>query len=715
MYVVYGPVAMQVTRLLAYETEVVMDESRTDYLYTKHRVSVEALVGLNSGQSWGVAPDQFVGIFPAFQGGFGSGVNSVVALRHALSQPRLPFALFDEPLFADIGLVDKVIATRNRRGKIGAKTIQVPALKAATFEDLQILLYSTGIDPANGPKPLEGLTVLSVHGGGSLCFVRWTVEVCVNDCPTVQTNQIGGNVGVGGARRPTSGGRLGWGVQQAAALQPLHINGLPVTLSNRWTSRVQYDDKTECVMYVTQGRATFNAAALAKFSVSSPDQLRGSPLPLPPPGTKRLVPEVMLSPDGLTLEYTIIDRESPRSYVDHYLAAKAPAANLPLAGPFQRNVENISLVVKKESMQAIKDLSGQVIRSITDSNWAFGDQREKESNWSKWKRRGLKGITTAWNVVSNVTPAYVESAEAVCQGNRSAKMRDLQALAFSLVSGALGYGLNKNPNASVDNQLDLLTSGTLSLEYSPVDAWVKVTLTVERSGVTNFTTGDTQAAIKTMIRPLPDEIIGGELPYSTATLGKLIGADAKALADKFRVTGWGTQDIVNGQAVTEAFTELKNQLKKVATIGRENLEMILVTNEPIHERGPSGDGVSRSETDILIRAAAALLRPCQPLSVPTDSPLFVRDESQVILRPLRPVAPRPPTPYDNLNSQSQAASPQSSGSSSQTGSQPVSQAFINGSVLDQETQRSILEYLGWEELPNSVRDFLDPNRLLPRD
>ena len=240
MQMFYGPVPIKVSRLLGHEAEAVYDASNTDYLFTRHIISVEGLVGRNTVMYKMVPDFTAVGPVPMVWNGIGNAIESVAAIRHALSQPRQPLLLFTGP--------------------------QPDFLNAAAKKPA-ILIYCNGLDANNGPRPLEPVSIQSVHGDGNLAFIRFTVQLEINECPLVSSL----------SNKPPTPDPFA-----AYNLRLLSVAGLPVLLSNRYSSSIIYSGEDESVTYRYSGRATFRSDALQRIAgLASVDQFRGSLLPPP--------------------------------------------------------------------------------------------------------------------------------------------------------------------------------------------------------------------------------------------------------------------------------------------------------------------------------------------------------------------------------------------------------------------------------------------------
>lgn len=602
MILIYGPLVMTVSRLIDHQSRAVYDETNSDYLWTEHVVVCEGIIG-RGAQSWTFVEDPKVGRVPQYVGGTGAGLSSLQAIRHAASLPRQPFALFDPP----------------QNLKRGDKAFQV-------------LLYSDGIDCANGPRPLEPLSVKSNHGEGAVIFCTMSFVVCVNDCPKARDNVlVGGNQLVPG--QPLI----------KPQLNLVNFGGVPALLSNRYGMTIEYDRDDESASYRVEGRATFRADVLAKLNIPSLDIFRDAVLPLPRKNCKRYIDRLYYTPDGISIEYAYTEREDARTYND-FPADKNGLPLPPLVGPTQRNVEKVNLYVKKVASSAsLDDATQQAISAAQSAE--FEGVGGKATGKSALGRFGyFKAISIAKSIADALAPGYLEVAVCEVFGNRASSMRDLQALAYSLAAGALGYGLS-NGLVGKDSSLWLPNIQT-TLEYSQTAVFVKVTLAVQRSGMTDYVVGDTLPGLRTMVAPIQDDVLGGEMPYSAASLGKLVPTDTRALAARLSNAGMGRANPDTGKL--DDFADLKKRLAPLYTAGRENRDQLIITNKDGFVRGPSGDGYSRSSSDILLHVAAKLLGPCEMPGPAVALELPKAPVKAAVPRPAPlPTTNSPPTPYSN--------------------------------------------------------------------
>lgn len=603
MILLYNEVPLDVTRLLSHSAECVYDESGTDLLFIKHQISVEALIGYGS-QAFVLEvdpPDPRRGPKPRrLQNPIGDnrvnglvrrrkaafGAESADAIRHALAQPRKPFALFDFKPDDD-----------------------------APFPAAETLLFSDGLDANNGPKPIGPVSVLAVHGSASLYFVRFDIEVCINQCP------LKGPGDTDPQKQPF--GLLG-------------IDDITVFTSNRWTSSVIYAEEDAAVTYRIQGRATARSDALAAFGIASLDQFRGGLLPNPVKNCKRYIRQLDMSADGLSFEYTVDDVEQFRVYLDIPTAVPGGKA---VKDPNTRNVESVDLIVEKTfSVPSAGKAASRFIEQLQTANFAIGEAKKEgasgleaigEAVAGEGGAKAVKGVrktataagkggkaatkflgiggtlatAIAKTVDDDVIPTYSESATARVQLNRHGRMQDAQALCFALISGALNYGTTRDPKRNGNLNWLLLPAQTVTLTYNPVQGWVQASMSVVRSGLLDFTAGTLRSSIATMIEPIDDYVEGGKMPFSLLNFAALLG-DFE-LADLLEANIWKFVKDRLLKANVEDFFSIP---------GRETLSKytgnLLLTEKDEFVRGLTYDGVSRTAADVLIRTAAALLGQC---------------------------------------------------------------------------------------------------------
>jgi hypothetical protein len=641
MILLYNDVPLDVTRLLAHDAECVYDESGTDLMYIRHRISVEALVGYGSQafvaednpdrrkgkkavrvDSNGLAaeaspPKKNEDKAKAIAKGQKKkpadkklpararirklhrvfGAESAAAIRHSLSQPRKTFALFDVSPDSD-----------------------------GPADSFETLLFSDGLDANNGPKPIGPVSVISVHGAGSLYFVRFDIEVCLNECPLF---------GAG---------------QESPKPQPfglLTIDDIPVFVSNRWTSSVMYAEKDAAVTYRIRGRATARSDALAAFGISSLDQFRGGLLPNPVKNCKRYIRQLDMSADGLSFEYTVDDVEQFRVYLDE--PTPAPGRK-PVKDPHVRNVESIDLVVEKSyAAPSVGKSLSRFVENFMTTTLAGGIVGQVTLGVAP------AAVALAKTIDDDVIPTYSESATAKVQLSRYGRMQDAQALCFALISGALNYGNGRDPKRNGNQNWLLLPAQTLTLAYNPVEGWVQASLSIVRSGLLDFTLGQLKSSIATMIDPIDDSVVGGQLPFSLLNFAAALqGFEPLNLIDK---NFW--------KKIKDALESAQNVLdfsvpgKEVLTRYTGNL---LLTEKDAHVRGLTYDGVSRTAADVLLRTAAALLGQCDPPSASINKELPHLPRRSTGSRPTSMLPPQPTEPPTQSPTQSQAFAATATGS-----------------------------------------------------
>jgi hypothetical protein len=251
-------------------TQVVLDNIKTEryqktpvldangnYLYTRHALGVLAVYN-----------PQYVSAsrttFPNFQVNTTStGPVTEQALRHALSQPRknLEYWVGTTRILQSPGVF------------AGGATTQYPA------------------DATNGPKPLD-VSVVQLLGERSFA-VRFVVSTDVNECGVFNGSSIYG------------------------VIPPTDIRS--AMLAHTFASAEELDQDWFAVR-TTRGEVKLHrgiAESVFRTSTILPvDKLRAFLLSVYPPlpGMMRIKQEVRVSPDGITLEYLVVDREVAASF-----------------------------------------------------------------------------------------------------------------------------------------------------------------------------------------------------------------------------------------------------------------------------------------------------------------------------------------------------------------------------------------------------------------
>lgn len=671
MYLIWGRLPLRVSRLIAFDAEVVLDPSGVDYLWTDYTVAVECLWGRQT-DGYSVAQMTPEGPIPKWLGpilaGVANGVQSVADTRHALSQ-RSPFVLFSH--------------------------------HPVTGQAVE-WLSSDVPDAQNGPLPVEPPSVIGVHGDGSLVFVRFTFKVSVCDCPIAfarvapnfrEVREGGPNVKNPVARKrfalppvdPLGGiDAVGAAASAAAAsaaavakrrldaaadvpalavmgprLSLLRIGGnAPVLRSNRWTSSIAYDPTNENPVYNIRGQAIFRRDALHALGVTSIDQFRGSLLPLVADNAVREINDVSISPDGLTLSYDVTDRVVTRGYLDFRCRLTDGKIRLVQPGLAPRLIANVALTSRRTYSQpnvgsSVFDFFDHLstVNFAIEKEDSSGDAAGKlpvagqiadVAKQLNAKTRDLlnKLIAGARTVNSSLLPTVSEFAASSVQITREGRLADAQALAMSLVAGALGHGNGSEPwgrrALNIGKYAALPPANTFTIECDHVNGRVSCAADYSYSGLVDFCLlGRQQAAVTKLLQPIPDNVIGGR-----PTIGIFNVLDALGLlpdlANKL-IGGFGSG--------VEAIAKLTD-----STVANRYADDLLLTDADVKLRGPAADGYSRGLADTLMRSAAMLLAPCEQHSPPANLTVDVPHLERAVESDGGDTKPQPASPAPDTKS-----------------------------------------------------------------
>lgn len=250
----YGSLILTNCRTLAFEQEMVFDESDSDLLYFKTRIRVVGFLhgrSVNTGASPGSSSSSYwnpsTAIFPT--PGDGSAGHHHYSIRY-LFAPRQNFEM-------------RLGASFNTTN--GQMSGGVPVLTAMAFQSSSDWSEATNKDLNNGPKA-RVFDVTQIAGDTSL-RVEVEFEICKLEC-----NANGGCSNTCGV------------------------------LSNRWSCVDDIDQN----FYTTR---TFRGKLRTVSSRINANSFRDYVVPPLQPGMRRQAMEFVVSADGLNLEYTIVDRE----------------------------------------------------------------------------------------------------------------------------------------------------------------------------------------------------------------------------------------------------------------------------------------------------------------------------------------------------------------------------------------------------------------------
>lgn len=243
--IVYNGVTLKNVLTRQFEQEAIRDESGTDIIYHKFTIRVVGYVTV-SRTTGGTAPIRStVGTDPAFD--TSSATANFNAIRHLLGEARKPFEM-------RMGVIDADLANAIP-GSPGTVLLSCQAASRERTVD-----RDTDLD--NGPKP----RVLSVsHFASDECFkVEFAIEICKLECQS-----------------------SGYEIK---------------VLSNRWSVR----DEIDADFRTTR---TFTGILKTSAALHNPNNFRGLVVPPLMGGMRRNRMIFEVSPDCLTLRYTIEDYE----------------------------------------------------------------------------------------------------------------------------------------------------------------------------------------------------------------------------------------------------------------------------------------------------------------------------------------------------------------------------------------------------------------------
>lgn len=523
MFLQYGAVSLKIVKFLECTRISEYDPSGTDYLWTKWRISVEAIYSRNTPMNVPYAVS-YLNLNPAnLQNGPAVDFNSANisapqtdrSLRHSLSIPR-------QRLILSYGSGDE-----------GDNQTWLVSPSSAEYS----------CDPINGPHPIEQ-SVTEVRGDGSLFLVRFTIETATNDCVL-----SGGN--------------------QAVFL-----------LSNRWTATISADENYYETRTFT-GQAIFRADLLKKLKDKTQiDKFRPNILPPTPIRCKRFIDELTVMPDGHTYHYTIRDVEQEVMYLDQPTYAAFSST-----GKARRYVSSIEANVKRSYGQAGSgQIMTTFVGEITNALNAVGNAFQAvNSNTTLTKdataigslgasvgtlvaaQAGLSLALGTLGASENILPKFSETVICTVWGTKFAKRSVLQYLAFSVAFGQLtnqmqaqivpqalfnqvtsnligtlipptlpptGQPQNatiqslpqtvKNATTNIFNFFigpisgvlakDVPTTHQVTLDYDVFKKRISVIVSQEYSGLMDYCLGRQALGRKSITNPLPDDAKGGQWP-----------------------------------------------------------------------------------------------------------------------------------------------------------------------------------------------------------
>jgi hypothetical protein len=633
MYLSYGKVDLKIVRFLECSRTPEYDQSGTDYLWTRYRISVEAIYSANRGLNWPYAV-AYTGTTPltATVGrDDGTFVNPIVdttsnpintdrSLIHALSIPRRKLVL-------SFGLE-------------AGNQIWI----SSPIDTLPCCMIS-------GPIPID-VSVQEIRGEAGMFLVRFTVETALNFC--------------GSDGKQTD-----------------------ILLSNRWTASTSADEN----FFETRtfkGRAIFRSDLVHDLHLAV-DLWRLNLIPPMPVNCKRHIIDLTVGPDGYTYDYEIQDVEQEVPYLDQPTYIDAVGGLIGGVGLVnnrpKRNVTSIDAVVRRNYTQpGSKTMLTSAINEIRSAMWSMGQFSNvletatggKSGELTKafvefasggtavtarmalgMAEIGFASATAAISTANEVLPVFTEEVTVEVRGNRYAKKADLQFLAFSVAFGqltsqegamlvplqaqqqaangvigaisqlpvgtnsagvgALGLagGITAANSAFINTQTSVINSVTnafvktinrlvptthvIDLEFDVFKKRVKVTVQQEYSGLIDWVMGRQGLGRQALFNPLPDIAVGGQWPAFFVPKSERLKFTVDSVVAN--ASGLGAINALSGIGSVQP-APLKDVLN---LIGSPSAQVAGI--------GPPFDNTAWTGS-LLNIVAADLLKPCSPVYQP---------------------------------------------------------------------------------------------------
>lgn len=276
MYLQYGTTVLKVIDLSRYERTNVYTDDGADLLYVKHTLGVSAVYapgGVPNMPSVATLSKDTAAVL----GGADSTI-SVVAKQPRGKKPGETTVVRPAPLMEDDfgGPTGDQFTGPETDAELRYRLLlprQKLVLWAYRRSDGQPIRWlesprpGFSLDAANGPLPL-GLDVVAASGEPHSIAVHFTVSTCLPPCP------------IGSDR---------------------------LVLAHRW-QMTHGHDQNGYLTRTTQGAIVFHSG-MSDFILPYPDAFRNQfllPIPL---GFERSVPSIVMSSDGLTMAYTLVDTD----------------------------------------------------------------------------------------------------------------------------------------------------------------------------------------------------------------------------------------------------------------------------------------------------------------------------------------------------------------------------------------------------------------------
>lgn len=329
-----GGVFLNVTHVNFYKREAVYAGS--DYLYTKHTLSVRAL--FNPGTQTDVLvgkPLTWLQAAPHTLPAIPTTRDLVGPLRSSKVAPH------QRPLAGTLPAVFTAESVKHY--------LMTPRLRLQWAWDNQNVLVSPlpglSVDEFNGPTPIS-CDVIEFHSGKTW-LVDWVVSTAVNECPVFSANP--------------------WPI-----------------LSSQWGQRHDIDEHFLTTV-TTRGTVIFSPSVLLTSGVAGPgttfrpDDLRRLWLAVPLPSNMKRGPiSTQASPDGLQVEWEVVDRELPVMWEEdgvtkvvgvHTVTNELPNLAVPASTPLIGGISLIDLAVRSATA---RDALGDVFFDRNSRVGRFG-------------------------------------------------------------------------------------------------------------------------------------------------------------------------------------------------------------------------------------------------------------------------------------------------------------------------------------------------------
>jgi|GEM_PF-6011370 hypothetical protein len=384
-YLRYGPIKLNIVKLNEYKKEpVYSDKERTHYMYTRHILSINAVVYPDTDIDYSELPkDAYASFSTCYTNEPTDGPNSNGGAS--------------DPAFSVYGNNPLKLPPVARIESLLRHMLMQPRQKLKYVVGDSVMLESPSVDALvdcnNGPKPVS-LTVRSVSGLQSM-VVEFVVSTDINES-----------------------------FRFGAPEYPM--------VSNQFVMEHEIDQD----FYTTRkvmGVAHFRSDYLVRHKYS-PDDFREW-LNIPSPiGFKRDVVKCKLSPDSLKLEYSFVDRE-----MHHHLdtrkrksSEKATINNVSdIPYPKMKNITRLEVkqyltVSQKSLSDSISSGINAVVNTITGSGGSAGS-------------RFNTAFTGIKDFASSFMPLREDKIDITIYGNNLSEKHELEYLALFIIEKRIPY------------------------------------------------------------------------------------------------------------------------------------------------------------------------------------------------------------------------------------------------------------------------------------